>query len=219
MAIFVALALGLALGAMQAHGASKTNASIRARARELQRRINKQMTQVQVEAMDAVRRRSSIGNMSIAESRLRFGFRNTGLSISERLASLAADMTVDTDAINFAEMSRLDALSAEKLDIARGAQASQTRTGEAAVGGFAQGFNIGLAFDTSFAQLKFAQSQSTAFDQFRGVMSGVGPLQLFNYPRTFQAVTTRLSSTRSGTDLKLDLASGIESFLSIGGDN
>ena len=213
----IALGLGAAFSLAGAAGARSTNSAIRARVRALMARINKRMTQVRVEALDQVRRRSAIGNMAIAGARNRFGFSGTGLSISERLASLAAGLTVDTDAIGFAEDARLEALRTEKLDMSLSAQAAQTPVGRAAVEGFVSGFSTGIALDTSLAQLSFAQTQSGNFAAYSSIMGSVNATQIFVWPRTFQSYNRQLNRTRADTDLKQDLSRGIESFLHTGG--
>ena len=58
---FIGIILAATFATLGAIAAKSTNKKIRKRARELMLRVNKQMTQVQVEAMDAVRRRSTLG--------------------------------------------------------------------------------------------------------------------------------------------------------------
>lgn len=209
----IGVILGAAMAGASAAGAASSNKSIKRRVRELQVRLNKQMTQVQIEMLDQVRRRSTIGTMAIAQARSQFGYQRTGLSISERLASLAAALTVDTDAINFAEDARLDALRTEKLELVRGGEAAQTNVAVAGLQGFVSGFSTGLSLDSSLAQLSFGQAQVSNFSTLSSLLGGVSQVQMLAFPRSFEANTIQLQRMRLDTDLKLSLTEGIESFL------
>ena len=213
----IGVIVGVAFTAASVVGQRGTNSAIKARARDLQRRVNKQMTQVRVEALDQVRRRSTIGTMAIAEARNQFGFQATGLSVSERLASLAGSLAVDTDAIGFAEEARLDALRLDKVDIASGAESQIKPLGATALGAFATGFSLGSAFDSALAQLSFAQTQGALFTDFSKAMGDINGVTMSAFPNTFQSLQLQLSRTVADTSLKINLANGIASFLGFSG--
>ena len=212
----IGIILAATFATLGAIAASSTNKKIRKRARELMLRVNKQMTQVQVEAMDAVRRRSTLGTMAIAAARNRFGFQGTGLSIAERLASLAGALTVDSDAINFAEDARLEALRTQKVDISREARSLQTAPLEAAVSGLVGGFSAGVVLDSALNQLVSAGDKSEAFEVMSKVTGAINQLQMLAFPRTFESFNRQLSRTIADTDRQISLFQGIESFLNTG---
>lgn len=212
----IGIFLAATFATLGAIAASSTNAKIRKRARELMRRVNKQMSQVQAEAMDAVRRRSTIGSMSIAAARNRFGFQTTGLSVAERLASLAGALTVDTNAINFAEDARLEALRTQKVDISREARGLQTAPLEAAVSGLVGGFSAGLTLDTALNQLVSAGDKSEGFKILSNITGGINQIQMLAFPRTFESFNRQLSRTIADTDRQISLFQGIEGFLNTG---
>ena len=145
---------GAAIGAVLGGIAQRSkNKAIKASAKAAQVQINEQITQARVKFGDDVRRRSGIGQMLIAEARNRFGAQ-TGLSISERLAAMAADMTLDTEAIKASKNAVLSALDFQKTQLVSSAQAQVKSVGQSALEGAVQGAATAASLSTSFKQLK-----------------------------------------------------------------
>lgn len=153
--------LGAVLGGIAQR--SKNKALARA-ARAAQLQLNEQITQARIQFADEVRRRSGIGQMMIAEARNRFGIQ-TGLSISERLAAMAADMTLDTEALKAARNARVSAIAFEKSRVVASAQSRVGSVGIAAVQGAIQGFTSGLNLSTSMKQLAALDRATATIDE------------------------------------------------------
>lgn len=149
-AIIAGAAIGAVLGGIAQRSQNK---AIKRAARAAQVQINEQITQARVKFGDDVRRRSGIGQMLIAEARNRFGAQ-TGLSISERLAAMAADMTLDTEAIKASQNAVLSALDFQKTQIVSSAQAQVKSVGQQALAGAVQGASTAADLSLSFKQLK-----------------------------------------------------------------
>lgn len=148
--IAAAAVLGGLLGGIAQRSKNK---AIKRSARAAQGQINKQIVEARVKFGDDIRRRSGIGQMLIAEARNRFGAQ-TGLSISERLAAMAADMTLDTEAIKASQKSLLDRLQFQKTQVLASAQAKVKSIGQSAVEGAIQFATTAADLSLSFKQLK-----------------------------------------------------------------
>ena len=187
----VGAGVGLALGAIAQHSSNK---AIKKAAIAAQRQLNVQITQARIKFVDDVRRRSAVGQMVIAQSRNRFGTQ-TGLSISERLAAIAADMTLDTEALRAARDARLSAIAFEKSRLVAGGEAQSGSVGLAALQGAVGGAQAGLALSGALKELG-AIDQAT--QNARRISSLFGELDTTRRITAFmQADTLRLFLSNS----------------------
>lgn len=162
-ALTAAFGVGIALAAVMAVvsiiSTQARNKEIKKAAMETQRRLNLEHTNVQIEAADTIRRRSAVGQMVIANTSNRFQAK-TGLSISERLAATGAEMTVDTEAVKFAERTRLEAIEIEKRNVIASARAGMVSPVAAGVQGAVTGFGAGVGFVSSINSLQALGQQA-----------------------------------------------------------
>lgn len=190
------------------------NKAIRAAALAAMRQINEQITQAKVQFSDDVRRRSAIGQMAIASARNQFGAQ-TGLSISERLAAMAADMTLDTEALRASVEARVSALGHDKARIAAGASAQSRSTAVAAVEGAISFASFGLSLASSLTQLKQIRESTSLIQRLGDIYGGLDAARFAGV--VAQNETLRFALTRITRDTRalIDATRGIEGGLNI----
>lgn len=159
-------------GVLGGIGQRSKNKAIKKAAFAAQGQLNLRINQAKVQFADNVRRRSAVGQMMISESRNRFGAQ-TGLSISERLAAMAADMTVDTEALKAGIEARLSDIAFEKTRIAAGATAQSGAVGLAALEGAIAGAQAGASLESSLSNLKQAKAATKLMEQKSAIFAGL----------------------------------------------
>lgn len=186
---------GAVLGGIRQRGQNK---ALKKAALLAQGQLNIRVNQAKLQFADQVKRRSAVGQMMISEARNRFGAQ-TGLSISERLAAMAADMTVDTEALKAGIEATLSDIQFEKMRIAAGAEAQSGSVGLAAIEGGIQGAQLAQSLNASLAAGKQAKTagallkkQGSAFAGLGGFKNSIATMQVSSLWPTITGIARQM---------------------------
>ena len=210
--VAIAAALGVAQGVMGYIGARSANKALADQAKQTQLRLNLEETQIRIQAADQIRQRSAIGTMAMAEGANQFGAQ-TGLSISMRLAAMAGDMTLDTEALKAGLDAQIAGIEFQKRNAVTAARTRMQDPALEAAGGFLKGFGQGLSLETGLAELGILKHEANRMRDISPIYEDLDAGRLGVLALVDEGLRIRLSSSAGAARGLLDTAGRMGSFL------
>jgi len=192
--VFITAALAVGGAVMGYIGAQSANKALAKQAKETQLALNAEETEIRVQTADQIRQRAAVGGMAMAEGENQFAGQ-TGLSISMRLAAMAGDMTMDTEALKAAEEAQIASIEFQKRNAVYAARSKMKDPALETAAGFLKGASMGMGIESGLAKLDSIKAANKQLKNVGPIYGDIDSGRLGVLTMVDSGLRERLSST------------------------